>query len=104
MGAFACGVQCHGRSLSRHRGYRRKCFGRYLVSHRTYVRKELKVAGKSYFKRQATTLIKFAQSTSDPKLVAALVDKAIDLRSNVDEVEPPPSDLSPRAPDVEGPP
>ena len=57
---------------------------------------------KSYFKRQVATLMKFAQSTSDPKLVAALVTKAVDLKSQV-EAAPPPRDLSPRAPDVEGP-
>jgi hypothetical protein len=57
---------------------------------------------KSYFKRQARTLIKFAQSTSDPKLVAALVEKAVDLKSQIDDATPPP-DLGPRAPDVAGP-
>jgi hypothetical protein len=61
------------------------------------------VVRKSYFKRQATTLLKFAQSTSDPQLVAALVDKAIDLESQIDETIPPAADRSPRAPDVEGP-
>jgi PleD family two-component response regulator len=55
---------------------------------------------KSYFKRQVTTLMKFAQSTSDPKLVAALVEKAVDLKSQVDDATPPP-DLSPRPPDEE---
>jgi hypothetical protein len=55
---------------------------------------------KSYFKRQVRTLMKFAQSTSDPKLVAALVEKAVDLKSQVDDASPP-SDLSPRPPDVE---
>jgi hypothetical protein len=40
---------------------------------------------KSYFKRQVRTLVKFAQSTSDPKLVAALVKKAVDLKSQVDD-------------------
>ena len=58
---------------------------------------------KSYFKRQAATLVKFAQSSSDPQLVAALVAKAIDLDSQVDETIPPATDRSPRAPDVEGP-
>jgi len=58
------------------------------------------VIGKNYFTRQATTLLKFAQSTSDPQLVAALVDKAVDLKSQVDTISPPP-DPSPRAPDVE---
>jgi hypothetical protein len=61
------------------------------------------VVRKSYFKRQATTLLKFAQSTSDPLLVAALVDKAIDLDSQVDETSPPATDRSPLPPDVEHP-
>jgi hypothetical protein len=61
------------------------------------------VVRKSYFKRQATTLLKLAQSTSDPLLVAALVDKAIDLDSQVDEPIPPATDRSPLPPDVERP-
>jgi hypothetical protein len=60
------------------------------------------VVSKSYLTRQATTLIKFAQSTSDPKILAALVEKAAELKSQADETRPPP-DLSPRAPDVEPP-
>ena len=60
------------------------------------------MVGRNYFTRQAATLLKFAQSTSDPKLVAALVEKAVDLRSQVDETTPPP-DSSPHAPDVERP-
>jgi hypothetical protein len=58
------------------------------------------VVGRNYFTRQAATLLKFAQSTSDPKLVAALVEKASDLKSQSDETRPP-SDLGPHAPDVE---
>lgn len=58
------------------------------------------VVGRNYFTRQATTLIKFAKATSDPKVVAALVDKAVDLKSQFDEGILPP-DPSPRAPDVE---
>ena len=58
------------------------------------------MVGRNYFKRQAATLLKFARSTSDPQVVAALVEKASDLRSQVDETTPAP-DLSPRAPDIE---
>jgi hypothetical protein len=61
------------------------------------------VVRKSYFERQATTLLKFARSTSDPQLAAALLDKAIDLESQVDDSIPPATDRSPRAPDVERP-
>jgi hypothetical protein len=57
------------------------------------------VAGRSYFARQAKTLLKFAQSTSNPELAAFLVEKAAALKIQVDESAPPP-DLSPRAPDV----
>ena len=58
------------------------------------------MVGRSYFKRQAATLLRFAKSTSDPQTVAALVKKADELRSQVDETAPSP-DLAPRAPDVE---
>jgi hypothetical protein len=57
------------------------------------------VVGRSYFARQATTLLRFAQSTSNPGLAAFLVEKAAALKIQVDESAPP-RDLSPRAPDV----
>jgi hypothetical protein len=60
------------------------------------------VVSKNYLTRQATTLIKFAQSTSDPKVLTALIEKATKLKSQADETRPP-SDLSPLAPDVEPP-
>jgi hypothetical protein len=56
-----------------------------------------KVVGRQYLKRQATTLLKFAQTTSDPQVAAALVEKAADLKAQVERVPDP----SPRAPDVE---
>jgi hypothetical protein len=56
------------------------------------------VIGRLYFARQAATLLKFAKSTSDPQLAAVLVEKAADLKSQ--EESSPPSDRSPRAPDV----
>ena len=59
--------------------------------------------GKQYFVRQATILFKFAKATKDPKVSAALLDKAADLKQQVDEPGAQP-DLSPRAPDVEPPP
>jgi hypothetical protein len=58
------------------------------------------VVGRLYLTRQAATLLKFAQSTSDPKVAAALVEKATELKSDLD-AKP---DRSPRAPDVEPPP
>jgi hypothetical protein len=57
------------------------------------------VVGRQYLTRQATTLLKFAQSITDPKVAAALVQKAADLKSKVDESKAP--DPSPQAPDVE---
>jgi hypothetical protein len=60
------------------------------------------VIGSRYFLRQATTLLNFANSTKDARLAAVLVEKAADLKSQVDETKPPP-DRSLRAPDVEPP-
>jgi hypothetical protein len=59
------------------------------------------VVDRQYFVRQAATLLKFAQSSSEPQVVAGLVDKA-DLKSHVDEMMPPP-DKSYQAPDVQRP-
>jgi hypothetical protein len=59
--------------------------------------------GKEYFVRQAAILFKFAKATSDPKVSAALMEKAADLRLQVDEPGAQP-DLSPLASDVEPPP
>ena len=60
------------------------------------------VIGKQYFVRQATTLLKFAKSTSDPKVAAAVVEKAAALKSQGDEALPMP-DLTSPAPDIEPP-
>jgi len=57
------------------------------------------VVGKQYLTRQATTLLKFARTVTDPNVAAGLVEKAADLKSQVDEPNRP--DKSPRAPDVE---
>jgi hypothetical protein len=58
------------------------------------------VIGRLYFTRQAATLLKFARSTNDPQLAAVLIEKAADLKSQVDDAIPAP-DKSPRAPDVQ---
>jgi hypothetical protein len=60
------------------------------------------VASRNYFARQVATLLKLAKTTSDPKVVIALVDKASELKSQADEALPTP-DLSPLPPDVEYP-
>jgi hypothetical protein len=57
------------------------------------------VVGRSYFTLQATTLLKFAKSTKNPDLAALLIEKAADLKAQVDETMPP--DPSPLTPDVE---
>ena len=61
------------------------------------------VIAREYFGRQAAILFKFAKATSDPKVSAALMEKAADLKLQVDEPGAQP-DLSPLAPDVEPPP
>jgi hypothetical protein len=60
------------------------------------------MVSRNYFTRQAETLLKFAKTTSDPKVVTALVDKASELKSQADQAMPMP-DLSPLPPDVERP-
>ena len=57
------------------------------------------MAGREYLARQAATLLKFAKATTDPKMAAGLVEKAAELKSQVDEAP----DKSPQAPDVESP-
>jgi len=64
---------------------------------------ESTVIGRQYFLRQAATALEFARSTNDPKLAAALVEKASDLLAQIDESGARP-DPSPRAPDIEPPP
>jgi len=59
------------------------------------------VVGRQYLTRQAMTLLKFAKSTNDPNVAAALIEKAADLKSKVDESIAP--DPTPLAPDVEPP-
>ena len=61
------------------------------------------VIGKQYFVRQATILFWIAKATKDPNMSAALMDKAADVKSRVDELGAP-LDLTPLAPDVEPPP
>ena len=55
--------------------------------------------GRNYFVRQATTLLKLAQSTNDPNLAATFIDRAAKIKSQIDDTPSP--DQSPQAPDVE---
>jgi hypothetical protein len=57
------------------------------------------VIGRQYFLRQAATLLEFAQSTNDPGLAAALIEKASNLLYQIESSAR--LDQSPRAPDVE---
>ena len=57
------------------------------------------VLGKNYFTKQASILLEFARSTSNPQLSAKLVSKAADLKSQADPL--PEKDQSLRAPDVD---
>jgi hypothetical protein len=43
------------------------------------------VLSRDYFTRQAATLLKFAKATTNPQLAAVLIEKAADLKSQVDE-------------------
>ena len=55
--------------------------------------------GRLYFARQATTLLRFAKSTSNPDLAATLIERAAALKAQLDAVDKP--NPSPYAPDVE---
>ena len=63
---------------------------------------ESKVIGKEYFMRQAAILFGLAKATTDPKISAALLDKAADLKLQVDKLGASP-DVTPLAPDIEPP-
>jgi hypothetical protein len=43
------------------------------------------VIGKAYFVRQAAVLFGLAKATHDPKISAALMDKAADIKLRVNE-------------------
>ena len=58
--------------------------------------------GREYFMRQAAILFRFAKVTKDPTISAALLEKAADLKAQVDGTIPS-VDRSLRAPDVEPP-
>jgi hypothetical protein len=60
------------------------------------------VIGRQYFTRQAATLVEFARATHDPELAAALIEKASDFLSQIDESSAEP-DPTPLAPDIEPP-
>lgn len=55
---------------------------------------------QAYFLRQIRILLKFARLTSDPLVAAGLMEKAVNLKSQVDGLAEP-KDVSPLPPDVE---
>jgi hypothetical protein len=57
------------------------------------------VLGRLYFARQATTLLKYAKSTSNPELAATLLERAAELKAKIDADRRP--NPSPHAPDVQ---
>jgi hypothetical protein len=57
------------------------------------------VIGKEYFVRQAAILFGMAKATTDPKISAAFLGKAADLKLQSDA----PPDSKPLAPDIEPP-
>jgi len=56
-----------------------------------------------FAREAAAALLRFSRSTSDPKLAAALVDKAAAIKDRVDALSLPAVDASPLAPDVDHP-
>jgi hypothetical protein len=58
------------------------------------------VIGRQYLTQQAKTLLYFARSTTDRRMAAALLEKAADMKSKVDELNPG-DDRATLAPDVE---
>jgi hypothetical protein len=62
---------------------------------------DIHVISKEYFVRQAAILLGLAKATTDPKISAALLDKAAELQVDKPGGTP---DLTPLAPDVEPPP
>ncbi len=58
--------------------------------------------GKEYFLRQAAIVLGQAKATKDPKISAALLDKAADLNLQVGEPGAPPHSTT-LAPDIEPP-
>jgi len=58
------------------------------------------VLSKDYFVSQVTALLSFAKETTNPRLAAVLIEKAADLKSQVDESSATPGPTA-QAPDVD---
>jgi hypothetical protein len=58
------------------------------------------VLSRQYFVRQAAALLQFAKETTNPQLAAVLIEKAADLKSQIDEFGAAP-DPGPQTPDAQ---
>ena len=58
---------------------------RFAPGARAYPKRNI-VLSRDYFVRQVTALLKFAKETTNPELAAVLIEKAADLKSQVDEL------------------
>ena len=58
------------------------------------------VLSRQYFVRQAAALLQFAKETTNPELAAVLIEKAADLKSQIDESGMAP-DPGPQTPDAQ---
>jgi hypothetical protein len=56
---------------------------------------------RNYLIRQAASLMRFSKQTRDPDIATVLLAKAADLNEQREQIRPPKTDVSPRAPDVE---
>ena len=57
-------------------------------------------ANRFHAREAAAALLKMAQTSSDPKISAGLIEAAADLKDQAGELPPP---ISPKAPDVQVP-
>jgi hypothetical protein len=60
------------------------------------------VIGRDYFARQAETLLKLAEVTTDPQVAASLIERAANLKAIVEELGAAPDPgPGPQEPEVE---
>jgi hypothetical protein len=71
-----------------------------LGAGRSGVSRGTSVLSRQYFVRQAAALLQFAKETTNPQLAAVLVEKAADLKSQIDEFGAAP-DPDPQTPDAQ---
>ena len=81
-------VHCGGNEIGCSRVIRGDAYGDVIA-----------VLGRVYFARQASALLRYARSTNNRELAAALIERAANLKDRIDAVDRPMP--SPRAPDVE---